>query len=127
MSESIFKDFVKIERFLMISLISRIPWIPIEDYDSPEGARKNLKADIWAYATTLWQIFSRGSAVQLLDAKAFFLSGDRLSKPAECSSIPVIYDIMLRGWEKDPDRRFSPQSIFAKLLTARKLFFGVAC
>lgn len=85
-----------------------------------ESARKNLKADIWAYATTLWEIFSRGAVVNIADPKTFFLRGDRPIKPEECSTISVIYEIMLRGWDADPDRRFSPQSIFSKLLTARK-------
>lgn len=30
-----------------------------------------------------------------------------------------MYEIMQEGWSERPDRRFSPQMIFAKLITAR--------
>lgn len=69
----------------------------------------------------MWEIFSRGAVLQLNDPKAFFLSGRRPSMPTECGSIPIIYKIMMKGWQKDPDCRFLSQRVFAKLLDARKL------
>jgi Protein tyrosine and serine/threonine kinase len=64
-----------------------VPWIPIEDYSDLNKCRSNLKGDIWAYATTLWEIFSRGaSLIDMLGSEHimdFFLRGDRPPKPPE--------------------------------------------
>lgn len=98
--------------------INDVPWIPIENYDDLSASRNNLKADIWAYATTLWEIFSHGAQPNIQNAMQFFASGQRLAKPANCSTLPGIYDLMLRGWDVDPERRFSPQKIFTRLLEA---------
>lgn len=35
-------------------------WIPIEFYNTIELARKSLQADIWAFSTTLWEVFNYG-------------------------------------------------------------------
>lgn len=99
-----------------------VPWIAIENYDNLSACRKNLKSDIWAYATTIWEIFSRGAPINLPDPVQFFKSGERLPRPAECAMLPdvlsSIYGLMLLGWDEDPDRRFSSQKIFSRLLDA---------
>lgn len=97
-----------------------VPWIAIEDYDDLPASRKNLKGDIWSYATTLWEIFSRGSQLNLQNPVQFFKSGERPSKPLDCAMLPNIYDLMRRGWDVDPEKRFSPQKIFTRLLEASK-------
>ncbi|CRK93974.1 CLUMA_CG007500, isoform A [Clunio marinus] len=99
--------------------INDVPWIAIEDYDNFSLSRKNLKGDIWAYATTLWEIFSRGAQLNLPNPVQFFSTGSRPSKPDECAIIPNIYSLMKQGWECDPDKRFSPQKIFSWLLDAK--------
>ena len=83
-----------------------------------ENARKNFKGDIWAYATTLWEIFSRGATPSVPNPVQFFQRGERPAKPFETSNCPVLYEIMLRGWDAEPDRRFAPQNIFSRLLGA---------
>lgn len=100
-----------------------MPWIAIEDYNDLKASRKNLKGDIWAYATTLWEIFSRGAQLNLANPMQFFSSGDRPSRPNECATLPGIYDLMKLGWDIDPEKRFSPQKIFSRLLEASKFFF----
>ena len=37
-----------------------IPWIPIEYATDVEKAKFDFKADVWAFSTTLWEIFSYG-------------------------------------------------------------------
>lgn len=101
--------------------VQDVPWIPIEDYNDLSASRKNLKGDIWAYATTLWEIFSRGSQLNVPNPVQFFTSGERPPKPADCAMLPGIHDLMIRGWDVDPERRFSPQKIFSRLLEASKL------
>lgn len=103
-----------------------MPWIPIEDYGNLNDCRRNQKADIWAYATTLWQIFSRGtSPLDVLghtDIINYFRSGNRLSKPLECLVLPAIHNLMMLGWDNDPDRRPLTQIICSILVDASKYF-----
>jgi Janus kinase 2/BCL2-associated athanogene 2 len=97
-----------------------VPWIPIEDYGNLNESRKNPKADIWAYSTTLWEIFSRGSSPfhDRADIMNFFLSGNRLTKPLECLVLPAVYNLMLLGWDSDPDKRPLTQIICSILVDA---------
>lgn len=46
-------------RFIIFR-ISSIPWIPYEYHNNLEQAKLDFKAEVWAYATTVWEIFSRG-------------------------------------------------------------------
>lgn len=87
-----------------------------------EEARKNFKGEIWAYATTLWEIFSHGAVPNVPNPVQFFLNGERPIKPPETSQCPVLYDIMIRGWDAEPDRRFAPQNIFSRLSGASELY-----
>lgn len=98
-----------------------VPWIAIEDYEDFSASRRNLKGDIWAYATTLWEIFSRGALLNISNPVQFFTSGERPPKPSDCATLPKIYELMKRGWDVDPERRFSPQKIFSSLLEASEL------
>lgn len=42
----------------------------------------------------------------------------RLPKPHDCPE--DMYEIMQEGWNERPEKRFSPQMIFSKLIMARK-------
>jgi Janus kinase 2 len=98
--------------------VQDVPWIAIEDYEDLSGSRKNLKGDIWAYATTLWEIFSRGAILNLLNPMEFFKNGHRPPRPVECATLPGIYSLMMSGWDEDPYKRFSAQTIFKRLRDA---------
>lgn len=102
--------------------VNDVPWIPIEDYHNLNESRRNPKADIWAYATTLWEIFSRGASpleiVNHSDAMSYFRGDHRLPKPLECLTLPAIHNLMLLGWDCDPDRRPLTQIICSILVDA---------
>lgn len=105
--------------------VNDVPWIPLEDYGNLNDSRNNPKADIWAYATTLWQIFSRGtSPLDVLHSHAdmmnYFRSGNRLGKTIECHELPAIHNLMLLGWDSDPDRRPLTQIICSILVDMSK-------
>lgn len=53
--------------------VSSIPWIPYEYHHSLENARLDFKAEVWAYATTLWEIFSRGRAPTFKEVCVFLV------------------------------------------------------
>lgn len=40
-----------------------IHWIPPEFHNNFEFVKKSTVADVWAFATTLWEIFSLGSEI----------------------------------------------------------------
>lgn len=80
-----------------------------------EQAKLDFSAEIWAYATTLWEIFSHGRAPTL---REFYAQKRRLQRPRDCPD--EMYEIMREGWHESPDKRFSPQAVFSKLIIARK-------
>lgn len=105
--------------------IHDVPWIPIEDYDDLKYSQKNLKADIWAYATTLWEIFSRGASpftINMQNPIDYFKNGNRLPRPKECEALPRIYELMKSGWDPEPEKRFAPQTIFYRLSEISEFF-----
>ncbi|GAB0100093.1 Tyrosine-protein kinase hopscotch [Sergentomyia squamirostris] len=88
-----------------------IPWIPYEYHDRLDISRYDLKSDIWACATTMWEIFSRGtSPISCLGC--FRTPHPEPRPPHGCPE--DMYRIIRRGWT-DADSRFKPQSLFAEL------------
>lgn len=98
-----------------------MPWIPLEHYDNLERAKTDLKTDIWAYATTIWEILSHGYNINIPNPREFFANGQRLKPPDECKQCRDVYEIMREGWEEDPDKRFSSQFVISRLAMASKL------
>lgn len=94
----------------LTNLIFSVPWIPQEYHSNLEYAKKDLKAEIYAYATTVWEIFSLGKKPV----------GHIQAKKSTNDFGLEICEIIREGWSSDPDKRFSPQNIFTKLLQASK-------
>lgn len=98
-----------------------MPWIPLEHFNNLENAKTDLKTDIWAYATTIWEIFSHGyDLTNMTNPVQFFANGQRLKPPEECNQCRDIYEIMREGWDEDPDKRFSSQFVISRLAMASK-------
>ncbi|XP_058450641.1 tyrosine-protein kinase hopscotch [Malaya genurostris] len=99
-------------------------WVPLEYHEfgprEVQLLKQDLKADVWACSTTLWEIFSRGKRLMVKNAKQFLASGHRLRVPPECEDIKEIYQCMYNGWLADPDKRFAPQMIISKLVQAKQ-------
>ncbi|KAJ2948409.1 hypothetical protein O0L34_g7648 [Tuta absoluta] len=86
-----------------------VHWMPVEFYSDMNMARRSVVGDIWAFATTLWEIFSYGRSPADLNpvytAKSYE-RGDRLLRPNKCPS--EMWQIITACWESDPLR---PQEI----------------
>ncbi|CAK1584643.1 unnamed protein product [Parnassius mnemosyne] len=86
-----------------------VHWIPVEFYSDLNLAKRSVVADIWAFATTLWEIFSYGQSPNdtnpVLTARSYEM-GDRLLRPARCPS--EVWALMRQCWQSDPLR---PQEI----------------
>ncbi|XP_018575344.1 tyrosine-protein kinase hopscotch [Anoplophora glabripennis] len=89
---------------------SEIHWIPVECYSNFNFARRSIEADVWAFATTLWEMFTCGDDPNEkgLEIRAY-ISGKRLPQPEKC--LVEIYDIMKECWDIDPHKRKKPQAI----------------
>ncbi|EZA58280.1 hypothetical protein DMN91_006513 [Ooceraea biroi] len=108
-------------------------WIPPECHNDLESAKSSSQADIWALATTIWEMFSRGNIprpplkpeeVALL--KMDYQNGKRLPKPDDyckyrndyykCSNDyykcpPEVYKLMIECWGENGASRKQPQAI----------------
>lgn len=110
--------------------INDVPWIPVEHYDNLNESRKDLKADIWAYATTLWEICSHGTS-PLMNLKPADVINDfrtkkiipSLPRPFECINLPAIQNLMAEGWNEDPYKRPQAQIICATLVDTSKFIY----
>lgn len=84
----------------------------MECYSCLDRAKHSSLADVWAFATTLYEIFSYGESINLkttMDLKHFYASKNLLPKPQHCPK--EIYDVMKDCWELDPYKRKLPQAI----------------
>ncbi|CAG9828556.1 unnamed protein product [Diabrotica balteata] len=94
---------------------SEVHWIPIECYTNLNYAKRSVEADVWAFATTLWEMFMYGEEIKSfksndhLQAMRWYASGKRLPQPPICSS--EIYSLMKECWDNDPHKRKKPQAI----------------
>lgn len=84
-----------------------IPWIPPECYANLTFAKTSFQADMWALATTMWEIFSRGSSIPIYPnadtVKKFYQNGNHLPQPTDCPS--KIYELMLECWSEKNTRK----------------------
>ncbi|GFS90101.1 tyrosine-protein kinase hopscotch [Nephila pilipes] len=90
-----------------------IHWIPPECYNDYSQASKSCLADVFAFGTTLWQIFSSGSkplaGLSGKQAKEFYMNGNSLTFLPSC--LKEIVKLAEECWLHDQDNRKQPQSI----------------
>ncbi|KAG1677086.1 Tyrosine-protein kinase JAK2 [Nymphon striatum] len=96
-------------------------WIPREYHDNLSLAEHTLSTDVWAFGTTLWEIFSYGqkpSSTKI--TKSDYRRGITLTKPENCN--PNIIRLIGECWLKDPDDRKKPQAIMRDI---QQTLYGV--
>ncbi|XP_050296167.1 tyrosine-protein kinase hopscotch-like isoform X2 [Anthonomus grandis grandis] len=89
---------------------SEIHWLPPECYKTFD--KKSTAADVWATATTFYEIFKFGELFPVTDMQMtmkWYLKGNRLPKPKSCPE--VIYNVMMECWEADIQKRKQPQQL----------------
>lgn len=76
-------------------------------------AKHSTAADVWAFGTTLWEIFQYGiemkSPTDHLKEMQSYVAGKRLLMPEQCPK--EFYILMQQCWDADPHRRIKPQTI----------------
>ncbi|XP_063888153.1 tyrosine-protein kinase hopscotch-like [Scylla paramamosain] len=88
-------------------------WIPREYHIQPPLALQDPTTDIWAFSTTLWQIFSLGATplpgADMEEMRSLYATGLVLPRPDRCPR--DLYQVMLRCWSPDPQARRQPQAV----------------
>ncbi|XP_023229778.1 tyrosine-protein kinase JAK2-like [Centruroides sculpturatus] len=88
-------------------------WIPPECYSDFSQAAKSLAADVWAFGTTLWEIFSFGEIPfkdkKTNEIKELYLQGHHPPYPTDIHS--DIGKLMNECWTLDLDNRKKAQAI----------------
>ncbi|ALC49431.1 hop, partial [Drosophila busckii] len=96
------------------------PWIPYNYYNNLEAAKLDPSTQLWAFATTMYEIFSRGQI-----ALEQFEQRDLIQHRSLHSFIlrplhrrlcpPEMTETIMDGWSDDPDNRFNLHTIFTRL------------
>lgn len=88
-------------------------WIPREHHSQPSSALSDHTTDMWAFSTTLWQIFSFGvtplPGADMEEVRQLYAAGRLLPRPDHCPE--DLYKVMIRCWSPDPQVRHQPQAI----------------
>ncbi|XP_065205538.1 tyrosine-protein kinase hopscotch [Planococcus citri] len=88
-------------------------WIPPEHQNNNMNeARNSVAADVWAFGTTLWEIFSYGKSPPLAEPsviRKFYKSGKMLPQPIGCPD--TVYYVMKECWNNETDHRKRPQAV----------------
>ncbi|KAG6456774.1 hypothetical protein O3G_MSEX009942 [Manduca sexta] len=86
-----------------------VHWMPVEFFSDMNLAKRSVIGDIWAFATTLWEVFSYGQSPTetnpVLTARSYEM-GARLLSPARCPG--EVWALVTQCWQPDPLR---PQEI----------------
>ncbi|TPP57425.1 Basic fibroblast growth factor receptor 1 A [Fasciola gigantica] len=89
-------------------------WMAPECY---ETHRCTLKSDVWSFGILLWEMFSLGEVpypgVSTADLPKWLAAGNRNTQPLLADV--KIFNLMLRCWETEPDKRPGFQTILKEL------------
>ncbi|XP_077554921.1 tyrosine-protein kinase hopscotch [Haemaphysalis longicornis] len=109
---------------LLVYMNDDVHWIPPEFYNNLSMAKSSIKADTWAFGTTLWEIFSYGeppmAGVPITEAARRYREGERLPIPADIHE--GIGLLLQECWSLDPDSRPQPQTIMRDI---NQIFYEV--
>lgn len=99
-----------------------MPWIPFEYHNNLNAAKKHLDVDLWAFSTTVWEIFARGKPIENVTTEILRQNYNRfggiLRPPDDCP--PVMFEVMMDGWSMDPDKPFNHLQIFQRLISIKE-------
>ena len=84
--------------------------------------RFSEKTDVWAFGVTMWEVFTFGmkqpydemSDQEVIDDAIKGADRQLLERPKDCPS--KVYEVMLRCWEDDPDKRAKFEEVHTALL-----------
>ncbi|KAH8386967.1 hypothetical protein KR093_003757, partial [Drosophila rubida] len=95
-------------------------WIPIKYYNHLEAAKQDSSTQLWAFATTIYEIFSRAQCAPDRMKQRDLIRNRSIDggilKPLHQRLCPAeMYNTIMDGWSDDPDKRFSHHDIFTRL------------
>ena len=87
------------------------------------AAKKNLDVDLWAFSTTVWEIFARGKAIGNVTTEILRQNYNRhgaiLPSPSEDCPQEML-EIIMDGWNIDPDKPFKHLQIGQRLILIKE-------
>ncbi|XP_017151220.1 tyrosine-protein kinase hopscotch [Drosophila miranda] len=100
------------------------PWIPVKYYNNLQAAKLDLGTQLWAFATTIYEIFSRCQRDLRTVRQEELLRNRRqdgnILPPMDSELCPTLmYDTIMDGWSDDAEKRFSHHDIFSRLVTMK--------
>ncbi|XP_061389403.1 tyrosine-protein kinase hopscotch [Musca vetustissima] len=99
-----------------------IPWIPFEYHRNLNAAKNDPDIDIWAFGTTVWEIFARGEPIGNKTTEMLRQNlnkcGGILEKPKDCPE--EMFKVMMDGWNTDPEINFDYMQILRHLIAAQE-------
>ena len=83
--------------------------------------RFSEKTDVWAYGVSMWEVFMLAKVQpfdeltdqQVIENAVNVEKMKVLSRPQHCPE--EVYEVMLRCWEKDPDKRINFEDVYSSL------------
>jgi len=84
------------------------------------------RSDVWSFGIVLWEIFESGKTpypgMSNKEALDFVKSGGRLEKPSSLNgeNPSLVYSLMLKCWDDDPEKRPLFDDIYIQLSDIRK-------
>ncbi|KAH8271145.1 hypothetical protein KR018_007451, partial [Drosophila ironensis] len=96
------------------------PWVPIKYYRNLQAAKLDLSTQFWAFATTIYEIFSRCQRdlreVRQEEMLMHRNQDGNILEPLDREQCPsLMSETIMDGWSDDPDKRFSHHDIFLRL------------
>lgn len=93
-------------------------WIPFDYHNNLNSAKKSHDIDLWAFATTVWEIFARGKTIGAVTSEFlrqnYNKCGGILPVPDDCPY--EMFQVMMDGWSMEPGKNFNHMQIFQRLI-----------
>jgi len=102
-----------------LNYVGTVQWVAPEII---EGSQFNEKAEVYSFAIILWELITKSApypGVQPKDLAAQIIDGLRPEIPENCD--PVIRELLVKCWDKDPFERPALYQVIAKLESLRSL------
>ncbi|XP_016939268.1 tyrosine-protein kinase hopscotch [Drosophila suzukii] len=100
------------------------PWIPTKYYRNLQAAKLDQYTQLWAFATTIYEIFSRCkddlrnlTQDQLIRQRNTDGNILKMLDPDLCPTL--MFETIMDGWSDDEEKRFSHHDIFSRLNTIK--------
>lgn len=101
----------------------RLAWIPFEYHNNLCTTKKSYDIDLWAFATTVWEIFARGKTIGTVTSEFLRQNYNNCGGILPVPSDDCPYEmtqVMMDGWSMEPEKNFNHMQIFQRLIFVKE-------